>query len=286
MNGWLITRSLRCIRLKCSRGFMQSNMLMLGDCLTLLPDIEEQQVNLVWTSPPYYNARPEYAEYSSYQDYLCFLRDVFIACHRVLEDGRFLVVNVAPVLLKRTTKHPSKRLPIPFDLHYILDDIGYDFMEDIIWRKPNPCGLQRGAHQFADGRKPLQYKPTLITEYILVYRKRTNHFLSWNIGKYTDSDVLAESRIGDDYEKTNVWDVAPARHRIHPAIFPEELVTKVVQYYSFSGDVVLDPFAGIGTTGKVCAKLGRRFILMEKNLNYYAVMEKELSGFMLGNLLV
>jgi DNA modification methylase len=58
-------------------------------------------------------------------------------------------------------------------------------------------------------------------------------------------------------------------------VFPLELAEKVITYYSFRGDVVLDPFAGIGTTGKAAAKLGRRYVLIEQNAGYVAVMRQE-----------
>ena len=70
--------------------------------------------------------------------------------------------------------------------------------------------------------------------------------------------------------------IKPAYDERHPAIFPLELAEKVISYYSFKDDVVLDPFAGAGTVGKAAIKLGRRFVLIEQNPQYVAVIREEL----------
>ena len=110
---------------------------------------------------------------------------MFAACHSVLAEGRFLIVNVSPVLVRRTSRSTaSKRLPIPFDLHPILDRIGYEFIDDIIWRKPEGAGWHLGrGRRFAADRQPLQYKPVTVTENVLVYRKKTDRLIDWKLAK-------------------------------------------------------------------------------------------------------
>ncbi len=247
------------------------NKLILGDSRRVLSDFPEHSVQLVFTSPPYFNAKPQCAEYLDYPSYLQFLGDVFTACHDVLAEGRFLVVNVSPILIRRTSRNTSsKRLPIPFDLHPILDKIGFEFIDDIVWRKPDGAGWHLGrGRRFAADRQPLQYKPVTVTEYLLVYRKKTDRLIDWNLRNHPNQEAVRESIIGDDYSKTNVWDIAPAFRRGHPAVFPDELCRRVVQYYSFVGDLVLDPFAGSGTVGRVCDNLNRRYVLIEKRQRYF-----------------
>ena len=130
---------------------------ILGDCRAVLAEFPAESAQLVLTSPPYYNAKPEYAEYLDYHAYLDFLGEAFDACHSVLAEGRFLVVNVSPVLVRRTSRSAaSRRLPIPFDLHPILDRIGWEFIDDIIWRKPEGAGWHLGrGRRFAADRQPL-----------------------------------------------------------------------------------------------------------------------------------
>ena len=74
-----------------------SNRVILGDCKAVLADFLPNSVQLVVTSPPYFNAKPEYTEYVDYGAYLDSLRRAFDACHAVLAEGRFLIVNVSPV---------------------------------------------------------------------------------------------------------------------------------------------------------------------------------------------
>lgn len=79
---------------------------------------------------------------------------------------------------------------------------------------------------------------------------------------------VAASRIDDGYEMTNVWKIHPAHSKKHPAVFPAELAEKVIRYYSFVRDVILDPFAGVGTVGEAAARLDRRFVLFEISKDY------------------
>jgi DNA modification methylase len=114
-----------------------------------------------------------------------------------------------------------------------------------------------------------------VTEYILVYRKHTDKLIDWNIRAHPDKEAVKASKIGNNYERTNIWRIKPAHDPRHPAIFPVELAEKVISYYSFKGDVILDPFAGIGTVGKAAAKLGRRFVLLEQNPKYVSIVWEE-----------
>ena len=253
------------------------NKVILGDCRAVLPEFSPDSVQLVLTSPPYFNAKPECVEYLDYPSYMDVLGEAFEACHAVLAEGRFLIVNVSPVLVRRTSRNTaSRRLPIPFDLHPILDRIGFEFVDDIIWRKPEGAGWHLGrGRRFAADRQPLQYKPVTVTEYVLVYRKKTERLIDWNLRSHPDQEAVSRSLILGEYDKTNVWDITPTYHKGHPAIFPDELVRRVVRYYSFEGDVVLDPFAGSGTVGRVAAAMGRRFVLVEKRADYFAGMLRE-----------
>ncbi len=114
-----------------------------------------------------------------------------------------------------------------------------------------------------------------VTEYILVYRKHTDKLIDWNIRAHPKPELVKESRISGDYEPTNIWRIPPSNDKRHPAIFPLELAQRVISYYSFKQDVVLDPFAGIGTVGKAAVLLERRFVLIEKELEYVNIMREE-----------
>jgi DNA modification methylase len=253
-----------------------------GDCTDLLEEMPAESVDLVFTSPPYFNARPEYSEYEEYEHYLFKMRQVIKRCHRVLNEGRFFVMNTAPVLLRRASRsESSKRIAVPFDLHRIFIEEGYDFIDDIIWVKPEGAGWATGrGRRFAADRNPLQYKAVPVTEYVLVYRKKTNLLIDWHIRNHPVPEVVTASKIGDDYEHTNIWRIQPNTNSKHPAAFPRELADKVITYYSFQGDVVLDPFAGSGTVGASAARLGRRFALFEINPEYIALMRQSVGDWL------
>jgi DNA modification methylase len=258
------------------------NTVGLGDCAELIEDMPAASVDLIFTSPPYFNARPEYSEYEEYEQYLFKLRQVIRRAHRVLNEGRFFVMNTAPVLLRRASRsESSKRIAVPFDLHRIFIEEGYDFIDDIIWVKPEGAGWATGrGRRFAADRNPLQYKAVPVTEYVLVYRKQTDLLIDWHIRNHPNRQIIAESKIGDDYERTNVWRIQPVTNSKHPAAFPLELARKVIQYYSFKGDVVMDPFAGSGTVGAAAASLGRRFILFEINPEYIEIIRQSVDSWL------
>lgn len=258
------------------------NTVGLGDSEELLTQMPAESVDLIFTSPPYYNARPEYADYIQYDKYLLKMRNVIHECHRVLNEGRFFVINISPVLVRRSSRsESSKRLAVPFDFHKIFIEEGYDFVDDIIWMKPEGAGWATGrGRRFAADRNPLQYKPVPVTEYVLVYRKATDKLIDWHIRKHPKKELVRKSKIEDRYETTNVWRIKPTHSKLHPAIFPLELAEKVISYYSFIGDVVLDPFAGIGTVGQAACKLNRRFVLFELNSEYIEVIRSEIENWL------
>lgn len=253
------------------------NTIGLGDSEELLRELPAESVDLIFTSPPYFNAKPEYAEYLSYEDYLLKMRKIIHECKRVLNEGRFFVINVSPVLIRRASRsEASRRIAVPFDFHRLFIDEGFEFVDDIIWEKPEGAGWATGrGRRFAADRNPLQYKPVPVTEYVLVYRKKTDMLIDWLIHKHPNQKAVEESKIEDDYEKTNVWKISPARNKRNSGL-PLELVKKVIKYYSFKNDVVLDPFAGTGTTVFAAIGLKRRFAAITDDANDYYTMKDRL----------
>lgn len=258
------------------------NTIAMGDSERILQELPALSVDLVFTSPPYYNARPEYTDYVTYEEYLLKLRKIIQSCHRVINEGRFFVMNVSPVLIRRASRNEaSRRIAVPFDLHRIFVEEGFEFIDDIFWVKPEGAGWATGrGRRFAADRSPLQYKPVPVTEYVLVYRKRTDKLIDWNIRTYPDQAIVRESKIPDGYEKTNLWKINPSHDRRHPAPFPLELAERVIRYYSFKSDVVLDPFAGIGTVGAAATKLGRRFVLIEQSQDYIDIIRGDVKNWL------
>ena len=245
--------------------------LLIGDNRITLDKIKDKQIQLIFTSPPYYNARI-YSDYKSYQDYLNSMFETLKQCHRILEDGRFILINVSPVITKRAGREfESIRYPIHFDFHKILQEAGFYFIDEIIWIKPEYSVPNRIAG-YLQTKKPLSYKPNCITESVMVYRKNSPFLLDKNIKAY-DKNLKNDEQI----DSTNCWHISPKSDKNHPAVFPEELCQKVLKYYSFENDIVCDPFAGSGTFGKVAIKMNRMPLLCEQNKEYCEKLKK--SGF-------
>lgn len=171
------------------------NTIGLGDSEELLRELPSQSVDLVFTSPPYYNAKPEYAEYFSYNDYLIKMQKIIHECHRVLNEGRFMVLNVSPVLIRRASRsEASKRIAVPFDFHRLFIEEGFEFVDDIIWVKPEGAGWATGrGRRFSADRNPCQYKPVPVTEYVLVYRKKSDRLIDWLIRKHPNQQLVMRS---------------------------------------------------------------------------------------------
>lgn len=258
------------------------NTIALGDSEELLSITPSESVDLVFTSPPYYNARPEYAEYYSYEEYLLKMRKIIKGCHRVLNEGRFFIINVSPVLIRRASRNEaSRRIAVPFDFHRIFIEEGFEFIDDIHWVKPEGAGWATGrGRRFSADRNPLQYKPVPVTEYILVYRKKTDKLIDWLIRKHPNQEAVKASKVEDGYETTNLWRINPSYNKNHPAVFPIELAEKVIKYYSFQNDVVLDPFAGSCTTAKAAIKHDRRFVMFEQERDYLEYVKKDLKVYL------
>jgi len=232
------------------------------DCLVAMQQIKDESIDLIVTSPPYYNAR-QYSQYNSLDEYLSTMKQIFQNCFHKLKESRILAVNISCVIVpreKRSTQ--SYRLPLPFYFTNFLLDIGFEFLEDIIWVKPNGSVPNRNGGFFRH-RKPLAYKPNCITEYILIFKKPSLKL----IDKFLKNDE--KSLVLGEYEKTNVWHMNPTKNKIHDATFPINLSNKIIRYYSYIGDTVLDPFSGLATTGISCLHLERNFIGIEKNTEYY-----------------
>ena len=235
------------------------NNLILGDCVEVMKKMPNESVDLVVTSPPYYNAK-DYSHYETREKYLEEMKRIFMEVNRVMKQSRMCVVIVSPILIPRKDRSDqSVRFPIPAYLTVMMESIGFVFLEDIVWEKPDGSAVKRGS--FNETRKPIAYKPNLVTEYILVFKKHAPFLI--------DKILKDDSLVKGSYERTNIWKCNPVTKSKHPAPFPEKIIENCVRYYSYENDLVLDPFMGSGTTGAVCRNFYRDFVGIEINEEYY-----------------
>jgi DNA modification methylase len=247
------------------------------DCIQGLKKIKNEVINLTLTSPPYYNAK-SYSEWPTYQDYLDFLKEVFSEVFRVTLPGRMCIVNLSPVIVQRESRaHESKRLAIPFHFFPIMESLGWKYIDDIVWVKPEGSAINRNGG-FFQHRKPVAYKPNLVSETIFVFQKPADFLIDKIIRSY-DDEILEKSLVKCDYERSNVWLINPETKSKHLAPYPEKLSDNIIQYYSFYGDIVLDPFLGSGTTLLSCEKYGRNGIGYEIHKEYVEMSEKRIKEY-------
>ena len=252
------------------------NIVVMGDTIDIMKYVKDESIHLTFTSPPYYNAR-DYSTYQSYNEYLEFLSKVFKEIYRVTAEGRFFIINTSPIIVPRAGRQfSSKRYPIPFDIHRFIIEAGFEFIDDIIWAKPEASVKNRNGG-FKQHRKPLAYKPNTIIEYVMVYRKKTDKLIDWNIKQYS-CDIVDKSKVKNEYETTNLWKIDPTYNKVHPATFPTELCKRIISFYSYIGDIVFDPFAGSGTVGRVALDNERHCFLTEINQEYFKEIKKRLNG--------
>jgi len=243
------------------------NKITCGDNCDLLGLLPRECIDLVVTSPPYFNAR-EYAQWPTYSDYLDTCSGWIGECLRVLKPGRMLCINSSSVIEARANRGSrSVRYNIPADLYGICKGLGAWFVEELIWEKPEGAASNR-SQRFSVDRHPMQWRANATTERVLVCQKPTD-CLNDEIINSRDTG----HRVTGEFDRGEVWRMNPANDTNHPAVFPMELPSKLIRYYSWPSEIVLDPFSGSGTTAKAAKELERQYIGFEINPKYCNIGE-------------
>lgn len=246
---------------------MKLNKIYNEDCIETMKRMPEGFVDLTVTSPPYFNAR-EYSQYGSIEEYRASMSQVFEELLRVTKPAHYFALNVSPVLIPRAKRSASsQRVPIPFHLTCDAENVGWRFIDDIIWIKPAGAAKNR-VGGFEQHRKPRGYKPNIVTEYILIFQKPAPYLV--------DKTMKPHSLV-ETFERTNVWSINPETKSQHPAPYPVGLAERTIRYYSYEQEVVYDPFMGSGTTAKACQGLNRNYIGSEISKEYCDIAEKRLA---------
>ena len=224
-------------------------------------DLPDASVHLMVTSPPY-NVGKDYDEDLSLEEYLSFLKRVWAETHRVLVPGGRACINVANL---------GRKPYIPLHAMLIADmsSLGFLMRGEIIWDK-----AASSSSSTAWGSWQSAANPTLrdTHEYILVFSKGSF--------RREKVDGRASTISKDEFLEftKSVWKFGgeSARKVGHPAPFPVELPYRLIQLYTFSGEVVLDPFMGSGQTALAALKAGRHFVGYEVNEEYLKLAEKRI----------
>jgi len=248
---------------------MELNKIYNEDCMETMKRMPDNFVDLVITSPPYYNAK-DYVQYINVEKYIYSMVNIFTDIEKILKRSRMCVVIISPILIKREKRScQSKRLPLPFYFVPMMESIGFEFLEDIIWKKPDGAAKNRNGGFYVN-RKPIAYKPNIVTEYVLVFKKSATFLI--------DKILKNDSYVVGEYERTNVWEVQPDTKSLHPAPFPVGLIQRIIKYYSYENDIIYDPFIGSGTTARAAIAEGRQWLGSENNLDYCEIANKRINA--------
>lgn len=240
---------------------MTKHKLIIGDCSSM-KEIKDESVQLMVTSPPYFNAPFDYENlYSSYDEYLKVIKSFAEETYRVLAKGRIAVLNIDDMLVK------GEKYPIVADATRIFIDAGFKYRDRIIWKKPEGyVRISRRSGVLLQHPYPMYFYPDNLLENIIIFQKGNYDYKS--ISKDIKEKSLLDKKEFQEnkwfltlWEMTNVLPNAALEKGI--AAFPEELPYRFIKLFSYKGDTVLDPFAGSGTTMKVARELGRNSIGIE-----------------------
>lgn len=245
------------------------DQILQGDCIKILNSLPEKSVDLIFADPPYNLQlsqelwRPNqtkvdavndsWDQFSSFEEYDAFTLNWLTACRRVLKDtGTIWVIG---------TYHNIYRVGA------VLQDLGFWILNDVIWVKTNPMPNFRGV-RFTNAHETLLWaQKEKGARYIFNYQdmKALNDNLQMR------SDWVLPLCTGAERVKLN-------GQKVHSTQKPEALLYRVILSSSNPGDVVLDPFFGMGTTGAVAKRLHRHWIGIERDEEYVRAAQKRING--------
>jgi len=243
-----------------------------------MTSVASDSVALVVTSPPYF-AGKQYEEDlgvggvpADYFEYLELLRDVFAECKRVLEPGGRIAVNVANL-----GRRPYRSLS--GDVTQILQDLGLLLRGEVVWWKGRAAG---GSCAWGTFQRPSNPVIRDITERVVIASKgRFDRALT--PAQRLEQGLPSTATISRDEfmeATTDLWEIAPesATRVGHPAPFPVELPKRVIELYTYEGDVVLDPFMGSGSSAVAAVRTGRHYLGFDTDEEYVAIATRRIDA--------
>jgi DNA modification methylase len=248
----------------------------LGDSRAMAA-VEGASIDLVVTSPPYwhikdYGAPGQIGYGQSLHEYLKNLYRTWRECFRVLREGARLCINIGDQFARASVYGRYKVIPLHAEFIHQCESIGFDFMGAIIWQKKttmNPSGgaVVMGSYPFPpNGIVELDY------EFIQIFKKP-------GPSKKVSKEIKEASRLTKEEWKeyfAGHWYFGGARQVGHEARFPEELPRRLIRMFTFTGDTVLDPFLGSGTTVKAALDAGRNAVGYEINESFLETIKDKI----------
>lgn len=280
---------------------ISESKILCGDSRTALRELDDNCVDMIVTSPPYYLQRDyddarQVGEEKTPEEYVSSIVKIMDESKRVLNDSGTLWLNLGDKFVNKVL------LGLPWRVAFALSDAGWHLRSDIIWHKPNAM-----PH-------PVTTRPTTDHEYLFLFSKSDSYYYDADAirephvtfsekskmkggrnhfgkragtpeaGKNAGNSNLHDARWDQAFHpkgrnKRTVWSTPLGKFReAHFAVFPPNLIKPCILAGSPAAGVVLDPFFGAGTVGLVATELGRKYIGIELNKEYVEIARKRLSN--------
>jgi len=255
---------------------MTHHKIVIGDSRNMA-EVPDKSVHLIITSPPYWQLKDygnggQIGFDDSYEDYINNLNIVWNECHRVLNKGCRLCVNIGDQFARSVYYGRYKVIPIRTEIIKFCETAGFDYMGAIIWQKVTTCNTTGGATIMGSFPFPRNGILKIDYEFILIFKK---HGTAPKVSKETKEKSKMTTREWNQFFAGH-WNIAGENQGKHLAMFPEEIPRRLIKMFSFVGDTVLDPFLGSGTTTLAAKNLERNSIGYEINPDFLSAVEKKL----------
>ena len=255
-----------------------SHKIINGDCRDM-EDVADNSVNLIITSPPYwqlkdYGANNQIGFDDNYETYINNLNIVWKECYRVLDNGCRLCINIGDQFARSVYYGRYKIIPIHSEIIRFCESVGFDFMGQIIWQKSTTMNTTGGGAVMGSFPYPRNGVVKLDFEYVLLFKKQ-------GTAKKPTPEQKEQSKLTNKEWNTYFaghWNFAGAKQDKHLAMFPDELPRRLIKMFSFVNETILDPFAGSGTTAKISRELGRNSVNYEINPDFIPIIEKKVGA--------
>src|SRR3989344_1063237 len=230
--------------------------LMHGDCVNILKNLPDNSVDMIFADPPYNLSGRGNITCKNGKKVVCnkgdwdIIENVHIFNEEWLKECKRVLSDDGTIWISGTLhNHPS--------IGVLLKKLGFWIINDIVWFKPNaPPQLQ-----------PNRLAPS--TELIWLASKSKKYYFDYQKAK----------KLNGGKQMRNLWTITAKRHKTeHPTEKPEDLLERIILLGSKTGDTILDPFMGSGTTGVVAKRFGRNFVGIEIDGGYFKIAEKRINS--------
>ncbi|MDP2644272.1 MAG: DNA methyltransferase [Desulfobacterales bacterium] len=240
--------------------------------------LSDKSIHLAITSPPYwqlkdYGTEDQIGYHESYENYINNLNLVWKECYRVLHPGCRLCINIGDQFARAVYYGRYKVIPIRTEIIKFCEILGFDYMGAVIWQKVTTCNTTGGATIMGSFPYPRNGILKLDYEFILLFKKQG--VVPGPAKEQKEHSIITK----DDWNTffSGHWYFAGAKQDGHIAMFPEELPARLIKMFSFTGETVLDPFLGSGTTALAARNLCRNSVGYEINSAFLPIIQNRLN---------